>query len=100
MKIDDLVDFLKRHGDMEWCICTQDAVEGVALRHKMWKEPIFIKWKDLKNVSIADTLIALTGGKDVEQITRVTGFFSKVSSWNKGKLAELEDRHKNEDWRD
>lgn len=33
---------------------------------------------------------------DVEGITRVTGFFSKVSSWNKGKLGELRDRHRSE----
>jgi ribonucleoside-triphosphate reductase len=30
----------------------------------------------------------------VEGITRVTGFFSKVSSWNKGKLGELKQRHR------
>ncbi len=31
---------------------------------------------------------------NVEGITRVTGFFSKVSSWNKGKTGELNDRFK------
>jgi ribonucleoside-triphosphate reductase (formate) len=35
------------------------------------------------------------GSKNVDQITRVTGFFSKVSMWNKGKIAELRDREKN-----
>jgi len=30
---------------------------------------------------------------DVEGITRVTGFFSKITSWNKGKLGELKERH-------
>jgi ribonucleoside-triphosphate reductase len=30
----------------------------------------------------------------VEQITRITGYFTKVSSWNKGKLGELKDRHR------
>jgi len=34
------------------------------------------------------------GDKNVEQITRITGYFSKVSSWNKGKLAELKDRRR------
>jgi anaerobic ribonucleoside-triphosphate reductase len=29
---------------------------------------------------------------NVEGITRVTGFFSKTNSWNKGKLGELKDR--------
>ena len=31
---------------------------------------------------------------NVEGITRVTGFFSKISSWNKGKVGELKDRVK------
>ena len=31
----------------------------------------------------------------VEQITRITGYFTKVSSWNKGKRGELRDRYRN-----
>ncbi len=31
---------------------------------------------------------------NVEGITRVTGFFSKTKSWNKGKIGELKDRHR------
>lgn len=34
------------------------------------------------------------GSKNVEAMTRVTGFFSKVNSWNQGKIAELKDRKK------
>jgi len=34
------------------------------------------------------------GSSDVDYITRVTGYFSKVSGWNKGKKAELFDRYK------
>ena len=33
-------------------------------------------------------------GKNVEHITRVTGYFSKINSWNKGKIAELKDRQR------
>ncbi len=32
------------------------------------------------------------GSHNVELVTRVTGYFSKVGGWNKGKLAELKDR--------
>ena len=44
--------------------------------------------------------VQLHKGENVEQITRVTGYFSKVSSgkakgWNPGKAGELDDRHKN-----
>ncbi len=35
------------------------------------------------------------GSENVEHITRVTGFFSKVAGWNKGKVAELKDRNRN-----
>jgi hypothetical protein len=31
-------------------------------------------------------------GHDVDHITRVTGYFSYASRWNKGKVAELNDR--------
>lgn len=34
------------------------------------------------------------GSADVDYITRVTGYFSRVSGWNKGKKAELFDRYK------
>ena len=30
--------------------------------------------------------------EDVDGITRITGYFTKTSSWNKGKLGELKDR--------
>ncbi|MCD6486253.1 MAG: anaerobic ribonucleoside-triphosphate reductase [Syntrophobacterales bacterium] len=36
------------------------------------------------------------GSENVERITRVAGYFSRVSSWNRGKLAELRDRKKQE----
>jgi ribonucleoside-triphosphate reductase len=34
------------------------------------------------------------GSTNVEGITRVTGFFSKISSWNKGKIGELHERYR------
>ncbi len=34
------------------------------------------------------------GSAHIEGITRVTGFFSKISGWNKGKRGELADRRK------
>jgi len=35
------------------------------------------------------------GSDEVEGITRITGYFTKISSWNKGKLGELRDRFHN-----
>lgn len=37
------------------------------------------------------------GSDEVDGVTRVTGFISKVSLWNKGKIGELHDRYRNKD---
>jgi len=36
------------------------------------------------------------GSDEVDGITRITGYFTKISSWNKGKRGELKDRYKND----
>lgn len=36
------------------------------------------------------------GSERVDHMTRVSGFFSLTSHWNKGKIQELEDRYRNE----
>jgi len=35
------------------------------------------------------------GSRHTEGITRITGYFTRLSSWNKGKLGELRDRYRN-----
>jgi len=35
------------------------------------------------------------GSDEVEGITRITGYFTKINSWNKGKIGELHDRMRN-----
>ena len=35
------------------------------------------------------------GSHEIEGITRITGYFTKTSSWNKGKMGELNDRFRN-----
>jgi ribonucleoside-triphosphate reductase len=34
------------------------------------------------------------GSENIEGITRITGYFSRIPGWNKGKLAELADRYR------
>jgi anaerobic ribonucleoside-triphosphate reductase len=36
------------------------------------------------------------GSEELEEIARITQYFSRVSGWNKGKLAELKDRKRYE----
>ena len=41
-----------------------------------------------------EILLLCKDGRDVTQITRVTGYFSKVAGWNRAKQRELQDRHR------
>jgi ribonucleoside-triphosphate reductase len=36
--------------------------------------------------------------ENVDGITRITGYFTKISSWNKGKLGELKERYRNNEY--
>tara|TARA_Y100000034_G_scaffold126870_1_gene178784 strand:+ start:525 stop:896 length:372 start_codon:yes stop_codon:yes gene_type:complete len=36
----------------------------------------------------------IVNGRDVIHITRVCGYYSRVSNWNKSKVGELKDRHR------
>jgi ribonucleoside-triphosphate reductase len=36
--------------------------------------------------------------ENIEGITRITGYFSRVSGWNKGKIAELKDRYRTQEY--
>ena len=47
-----------------------------------------------ERLTVPQLAAATAQGRDVDHVTRVTGYFSKVSGWNKGKAAELKDRHR------
>ena len=97
MQFEELFNFLKKNSQIQWADAECEGKPGLFLKSEKFETKVHIPWDALPKVSVEDLQLQLTGGKDVEQITRVTGFFSKVSSWNKGKLAELKDRNKNQD---
>jgi hypothetical protein len=43
-------------------------------------------------LSSEELMNQINKGLEVEQITRITGYFTKISQWNKGKRGELKDR--------
>ena len=44
-----------------------------------------------------DELVAeVKKGFELDHITRITGYMTRVESWNKGKVGELRDRYKND----
>ena len=46
----------------------------------------------IAKLSPEELMCHINRGLDVEQITRITGYFTKISQWNKGKRGELKDR--------
>jgi hypothetical protein len=48
--------------------------------------------KAFEKLTPGELLKEINRGLEVEHITRITGYFTKVSQWNKGKRGELKDR--------
>jgi hypothetical protein len=57
----------------------------------------WITYAKIDSMKDAEELVKeINRGLEVDCITRITGYFSKKSQWNPGKLAELKDRRKHE----
>ncbi len=72
----------------------QEGVPGLLVEHKDFQTRTFFSEEKISVNELNRLLVATHHGRNVEHITRVTGFFSKVSGWNKGKVAELKDRYR------
>jgi len=94
MNIEELSNFLEVNQNIYWRWEEEEKKKFIYLYSKVWKETIKIDMNKINNISIEEIKMALTGGKNVEQITRVTGFFSVVRNWNAGKRAELKNRYR------
>ena len=94
MTFDELNSFLESNTAVEWA---QDDDGNLLLRHSIFDgehEKIKIEPRALKDLTVEKLEKLLVGGRNVDHITRITGYFSRVSGWNKGKKAELADRHR------
>lgn len=90
MEISELNNFLENE-DVWWTWKNKDTL---IIYSKKWDEKVELDMNKLSKISPEELKMVLTSGKDVEHITRVTGFFSVISKWNPGKTGELKDRHK------
>lgn len=78
---------------IEWAQ-TETDMGAIYLKSLIWGTIIRIELDKLNSFSKEDILMQLVAGKNVEKITRITGYFSKTNFWNTGKLAELKDRYR------
>ena len=71
-----------------------DGVEGVYVKNTDYNTETFFSHTAIEKGEIHDLIAATHHGRNVENITRVTGFFSKTQGWNKGKTGELKERNR------
>ena len=99
MTASELTEFLKTNQHIE---CADDnESEQLCFRNNSlaWYQnnpegSTAVKYWKIKELDPSGLLNEINRGFQVEGITRITGYFTKVSSWNPGKLAELRDRKK------
>lgn len=92
MTHEELNVFLTNHPQVSWA---RDEEGNLLLRHDYFDaehEKVKIEPAALAGITPAQLEAVLINGRDVDHITRVTGYFSRVSGWNKGKQGELVDR--------
>ncbi len=72
---------------------TEQGMAGVAFKKKFNDNWIKYHLSDegIKRITEKQLLKQL-GSHDVQQMTRIVGYYSKVNNWNPSKLGELKDR--------
>jgi hypothetical protein len=76
----------------EWAY--QMTPDGIVVVNRPLATETHLTFDAVARMPLAEIEAACKAGRDVEHITRVTGYFSKTSGWNRGKAAELRDRHR------
>ena len=94
-EVDEFTNFLDTHREeYEWTQGEHEGNSGIYVRNKMYDAETHYTEKAIAGHDLSTLIVYSRQGKNVENITRVTGFFSKVGAWNKGKTGELNDRHR------
>jgi len=96
MTLEDFEKFVQKDG-IEWAEDNDHFYfrdRNLSWYAKDAKNALRIGKERMKELSVMDLESELSRGLKVEHITRVTGYFAKVNSWNPGKRGELQDRHK------
>ena len=93
----EFAEFLEKNKNIEW----QDDVDHqqICFRNVYldWyrndeQRCTAVKYWKIDDMTAEDLLTEINRGLMVEGITRITGYFTKITSWNPGKRGELMDR--------
>ena len=91
----EFIEYLKSHNDrFEYAEAPHKGVNGVYVKNMRYETETHFTDRVIGEMELDELLKATHHGKNIEQMTRVTGYFSKISKWNRGKKGELKDRHR------
>lgn len=94
MRVEELKRYLEDNDEWAWKPDEKAPDEAILIGNSRVDTATRATFEAIKKNDLPTILGACVQGKDVTQITRVTGYFSKVAGWNKGKVGELHDRHR------
>ena len=69
-----------------------EGKDGVYVKNKTFETETHFTNESIASMELEDLIVATHQGRNIEHMTRVTGYFSKIEGWNKGKIGELKDR--------
>ena len=69
-----------------------DGKSGVYVKNKTFETETHFTNEIIASMELEGLIVATHQGRNIEHMTRVTGYFSKIGGWNKGKMGELKDR--------
>ena len=90
--MEDKLKRIAEHPELSW-FCDEKNT-GIFIQNTEFDTKIFATWKALEDNNFETIYAQTVQGKATVGITRVTGYMSTTDNWNKGKLAELKDRHR------
>ncbi len=94
MTITELPQTMRMVGETTVEMDGQPAVPGWLIANDRWETLTRVSKDKLAGMTVPMLEDVTAQGKNVDHISRVTGYFSKISGWNPGKAAELKDRHR------
>lgn len=95
----DFIEYLANHSELEWKEGELNGRPGIFVKNNTFNTVTHFTKESIQKYD-PEMLVSQTyHGRNVEQMTRVTGYFSKVAGWNKGKTGELKDRHRINGWK-
>ena len=90
MKLEGLKRWLDERDGWDY----QMVDDGIVIRNDTFQTMTKCTFDAVESNALEAITASCSHGRNVDHVTRVTGYFSKVSGWNRGKTGELKDRHR------